>query len=365
MRPRRSPLPLVLLGALVGSLGAYPAPARQSGAAPTPLPLDEIAPGVWAAVLPPELRFDDANTLLVPCAERGALLVDPPSERARLASLIAAIRARGWTVGAVVSTHFHEDHTQGVAAIVAGFGDGVERIGHHTLLEDVPRRAASSHAERVELYQSEVPAARARLEQGVRRDGTPLADADRPAAAAAIERAAAWLEANRDARFLAPGLAYDRRLVLDRCGRRIELHHFRAHTRGDTVVRIPDAGVIATGDLLDDLPYVGHGYPRTWIAALEQIAAWDPVVVLPGHGPLLRGEEKLEVVLGFLRDLAAQAEAAHARGATAEEAKQGVDLSRWRAALAHGDPAAERFFDQTVGEAIERALLEAADPELP
>ncbi|HVS14805.1 MAG TPA: MBL fold metallo-hydrolase [Thermoanaerobaculia bacterium] len=365
MRPRHSPLPLLLLAALAGFLGAHPAPARPSAAAPTPLSLDEIAPGVWAAVQPPELRFDDANTLLVPCAERGALLVDPPSEDARLASLIAAIRARGWTVGAVVATHWHGDHTQGIAAIGSAFGDGVERIGHHTLLEDVPRRAASSHAERVELYEREVPAARVRFEQGVRRDGAPLADADRPAAAAAIERAAAWLEANRDARFLAPTLAYQERLVLHRCGRRIELRHFRAHTRGDTVVHLPDQGVVATGDLLDDLPYVGHGYPRSWIASLEEIAGWGPAIIVPGHGPVLRGAQKLETVLGFLRDLAAQAEAAHARGATAEEAKRDLDLSRWRAALANGDPAAERFFDQTVGEAIERALLEAADPELP
>ena len=52
---------------------------------------------------------------------------------------------------------------------------------------------------------------------------------------------------------------------------RLELRHYRAHTRGDTVVWLPQQGILASGDLLDDLPYTGHGYPRSWRAALADI----------------------------------------------------------------------------------------------
>jgi glyoxylase-like metal-dependent hydrolase (beta-lactamase superfamily II) len=351
-----------LLGrTLLTAIVATPASWTTAAAEDARITLDEVAPGVFAALQPHERRFDDANTLVVACAEWGALLVDPPSDRARLQALVDEIRRRGWQVAEVVSSHWHSDHTQGTAAIVEAFGSGIDRIGHETLTQDVPDRAAAAHHERVALYEREIPAARDRLARRVRRDGSPLAAEDVPAASAAIDQAAAWLADNRDARFLSPTTTYATRLVLERCGRRIELVHFRAHTRGDTVVRLPAEGVVATGDLLDDLPYVGHGHPRSWVATLDEIDGWDTRVFVPGHGPLLRSEDKLQVVRGFLRDLVAATDAAHARGASSQQAGEGIDLERWRAALAAGDETAERFFDQTIDEAVARAFDELSE----
>lgn len=343
---------------------AQPAPTRSPPPEQPTLPLEEVAPAVFAAIQPHERRFDDANTLIVPCATTGALLVDPPSDPTRLGALVDEIRRRGWGVGEVVSTHWHGDHTQGSAALRAAFGDAVDLIGHQSLVEDVPGRAAADHAERVALYDGEIPAARDRLARRLRRDGSPLAEEDVPAASAAIDRVAAWLDSNRDAAFLPPTTAYASRLVLERCGRRIELLHFRAHTDGDTVVRLPELGLAATGDLLDDLPFVGHGHPRSWVRALEEIAGWELRSIVPGHGPLFeddRAGQKLDTVLDFLRDLVAATDAAVARGDTREQALERVDLARWREPLAGGDPIAERFFDGTIAEAIGRAYDEAVE----
>lgn len=352
-----------LVAAAVASCTEAAAYTEATAAQPSTLELEEVASDVYAVIQPSDRRFADANSLLVACETSGALLVDPPSDPERLAALVDEIRRRGWTVGAVVSTHWHGDHTQGTAAIVDAFGEDVERIGHETLTEDVPARAAGAHRERVELYEREIPAARDRLERRVRRDGSPLAEDDVAAARDAIERAEAWLDANRDARFLPPTVTYRSRMALERCGRRIELLHFRAHTRGDTVVRFPAEGVVASGDLLDDLPYVGHGHPRSWVATLDEIDGWNAELFVPGHGPIFRGEDKLEAVRGYLRDLIALTDRAHAEGASLEKTQSTVDLSRWRTELAGEDEGARRFFDQTVGEAIARAFEESLESE--
>ena len=40
----------------------------------------------------------------------------------------------------------------------------------------------------------------------------------------------------------------------------------------------------AEGDLVDAIPYAGHGYPREWLAALKDIRLLGARTYLPGHG---------------------------------------------------------------------------------
>ena len=61
-----------------------------------------------------------------------------------------------------------------------------------------------------------------------------------------------------------------------------------AHTAGDAVVHLPDAGVVFTGDILfhGGHPIVWSGPVANWIAACDRILELNPTVVVPGHGPL-------------------------------------------------------------------------------
>jgi len=61
-----------------------------------------------------------------------------------------------------------------------------------------------------------------------------------------------------------------------------------AHTSGDVAVHLPDAGVVFTGDLVfhGGHPIVWAGPIRNWITACDRLLALEPVVVVPGHGPL-------------------------------------------------------------------------------
>jgi glyoxylase-like metal-dependent hydrolase (beta-lactamase superfamily II) len=92
----------------------------------------------------------------------------------------------------------------------------------------------------------------------------------------------------------APDFVYDRSHELDLGGRVVRLRATgRAHSRGDQVVEVPDAGVMFTGDLVEAGQFaIFPWFPphdtdvsgTRWIAVMERLAAEAPRVVVPGHG---------------------------------------------------------------------------------
>ncbi|HEU5375152.1 MAG TPA: MBL fold metallo-hydrolase [Ktedonobacteraceae bacterium] len=61
-----------------------------------------------------------------------------------------------------------------------------------------------------------------------------------------------------------------------------------AHTRGDTLVYVPDDKVIFTGDILfvDSHPILWAGPVSNWIRACETILSLEVETIVPGHGPI-------------------------------------------------------------------------------
>ena len=86
-----------------------------------------------------------------------------------------------------------------------------------------------------------------------------------------------------------PTRTFDGRTELDVAGRTIELIEVGpAHTRGDTLVHVPDARTVYTGDILfiDGTPIVWAGPLSNWVAACDLMLEMDVEMVVPGHGPL-------------------------------------------------------------------------------
>lgn len=100
-----------------------------------------------------------------------------------------------------------------------------------------------------------------------------------------------------------------------------------AHTQGDAVVHIPDAGVLFTGDLLfvDGTPIMWAGPVDSWLQALDTMMGWEPTVVVPGHGPVTDAEG-MAAMRDYLAHVRDQAVAAHTAGKGWQEAAFEIDL---------------------------------------
>ncbi|MBX3644375.1 MAG: MBL fold metallo-hydrolase [Rubrivivax sp.] len=94
----------------------------------------------------------------------------------------------------------------------------------------------------------------------------------------------------------------------------------RGHTKGDTVVWLPQDRVLFSGDLVefDATPYAGDAYFQDWPKTLDNIAALKPQALVPGRGAALQGAADvargLEGTRNFIADLYASVKAGAAAG---------------------------------------------------
>ena len=83
-----------------------------------------------------------------------------------------------------------------------------------------------------------------------------------------------------------------------------------AHTESDTIAWLPEDRVVFTGDLLfnEGHPIMWAGPVENWIAACNFIAALDPEVVVPGHGPItdVQAVRNMGAYFEYVRDEARQ-----------------------------------------------------------
>jgi glyoxylase-like metal-dependent hydrolase (beta-lactamase superfamily II) len=94
----------------------------------------------------------------------------------------------------------------------------------------------------------------------------------------------------------------------------------RGHTKGDTVVWLPQDKVLFSGDLVefDATPYAGDAYFQDWPKTLDNIAALKPRALVPGRGAALQGAADvargLEGTRAFVSELYASVKAGAAAG---------------------------------------------------
>lgn len=126
-----------------------------------------------------------------------------------------------------------------------------------------------------------------------------------------------------------------------------------AHTGGDTIVHVPDAATVFTGDLLfiDGTPIVWADFDN-WIVACDRILELDARVLVPGHGPVTDASGVRDVQR-YLRHVRAEARKRFDAGMEADAAADDIDIADF---ADWGDPerlaanvgAAYRAFDPTL-----------------
>ncbi len=335
----RTLIPLLLLTA-----AAAPAGEEQ-------LRLVEVTPRVWAVLQPSQGRFNDSNSVFI---ERGGYLlaVDSQDTPASTQKTIALLREKtSLPVRYLVNTHWHGDHVQGNSAWREAY-PGVEFIAHQSVPNDIASRGNPQRAERLAAWRDAIAEAEAaiarpsgsapeeqRLEQGLPRWRERLAEL-------------------KAIRIEPPTLLVSDEIHLIGGGPPVRVMHAPGHTDGDLVVFLPGEKVLITGDLVDDLPFGGHGSPSQWLETLRELERLEFDWMIPGHGSIRRGPDHLILIRRMVEAIVEQVDEAVAAGLDLEATQARVDLEEFREALAGEDEQARRAFDDFIPATIEQAYQE-------
>jgi cyclase len=318
----------------------------------------KLAEGVYAFVRPESPVGTSGNVLAV-VGEKSVLVVDA-GLGAR--EIIASIREiTPLPVRYLVTTHWHEDHNDENYLYREAF-PSVEIIAHpetrRLQIKDWPNYQEFANNGAPKTLES----VRERLAKGVRRDGTPLSDDDRRmlnGMTAALEADIPRLKA---AKLTLPDTTFHDELTVDLGKREVRLMHLgRANTAGDVVAYVPDAKVLATGDVVAaPTPYCTECYPRENVAVLDKLLALNAALILPGHGPVMRDAQYVRLLRDLYAFTVAQASGAAKSGLSLDDARKKISFAEFRDKMAEGNPMRATAFDQFYAmPAVERAYKEA------
>ncbi|HZV57988.1 MAG TPA: MBL fold metallo-hydrolase [Sphingobium sp.] len=129
-----------------------------------------------------------------------------------------------------------------------------------------------------------------------------------------------------------PNRTFEQRLSLTVGDKSVELIELGpAHTTSDIIAWLPEDRVVFTGDLLfnEGHPIMWEGPIENWIAACDYIAALDPQVVVPGHGPITdkSAVANLKAYFVYVRD---EARRRYEAGLGWKEAARDINMREYR-----------------------------------
>ncbi len=262
----------------------------------------QVAAGLWA-YLQPDGGWGRSNAGLIASADGDtAMLVDTLFDLELTAEMLAALRQAtpaAERITTVVNTHANGDHCYGNALLA-----GAEIVA-----------SAASAAEMTELPAS-LLAAFMQAAPDMGDTGAFLVDIFGAFHFDGIE-------------LVAPTRTFTGELELsigDRTVRLIEVGP--AHTAGDVIVHVPDAGVVFTGDIVfhGGHPIVWAGPVTNWIAACERLLALEGIeTVVPGHGPVT-DLGAVATLKGYFEHLTTEARTRFDTGMSPLEAARDIDL---------------------------------------
>jgi cyclase len=252
--------------------------AAQAPAAPNPMgTLRQIIPGHYV------YSVTTFNSGIVATGE-GVVVLDALSSDAIARSQRDAIAATiGQPIRALVSSTFHNQYSKGNTAYT-----DVLKIGHEQYRTDL-----------ISLMQREkIPAEeqRARL----------------------------------------PGQTFRDRMTLHLGGKEIQILHVgRAHTRGDSIIFVPQDRIVYLSELYfeNQFLFINDGYGLDWLRALDTVLALDADVFVPGHGPIPADPRQTRQGLVRFRqmiiDVRDSVQKELARGATEDQAVAAVQFPQY------------------------------------
>lgn len=322
----------------------------------------EVGPGVYAFVSPETNGPIPSGNVVAVVGDDGVLLVDSgrfPTLARRMAEEVR--RRTDKPVRWLVHTHWHLDHIAADAVFRDAF-PGITFVSTGFTRRKMAEKQIPYVRDLVKTDTGYVQYLEERVASGMRRDGSPMPEELRRYLASQVTDIRLEMAELGDAEIVLPTVTFEKELRVHLGKREVRVAFLgKGNTEGDAVVIVPDAKVVATGDLLvSPIPY-GYGcHPAEWIRTLDALTAIDAAVIVPGHGPVQRDWSYAKSVAALLREIERQVGEQVRKGATLEQTQDAVDVAALRETFAAGrfDRGAA-FDDFFVRSAVDRAYQEA------
>ncbi|MCC5995231.1 MAG: MBL fold metallo-hydrolase [Oceanicaulis sp.] len=355
-------IPFALAASLAFSLASgadtqdhRPPPAPDFNAERDPFELDWTSPasGVWIGVRPQSARLPVTGTSVIVAGETGVLVFDGGGTRLQAERVADKVRAEtGLPVTHIAISHWHGDHHLGISALREAWPEA--QVVSHSFTRDVMGSTLMDSARNPEA--AEPGAFRSQLDAA-------LANPDLAAPARLwLEQALPWadlIEAQgRTARIPEIDTGFDDSMEIDLGERVVRLIHLGpGNTKGDIMLHIPDARIIAAGDaVVHPTPYGFFSYPADWAAALTRLRAFDVDLIVPGHGDAMSDWAYVDLLIETLQSIADQTAALVAEGHDLDGVRDHFDWSALEPRFTGGDPFWANRFDVW----FKRPILDAA-----
>ncbi|SEN83718.1 Glyoxylase, beta-lactamase superfamily II [Rhodospirillales bacterium URHD0017] len=265
--------------------------------------LHDLGNGCFAW-LQPDGSWGWSNAGLIADREQ-TLLVDTLFDLKLTAEMLGQMRAAvpaAESIGRLVNTHANGDHTFG-----------------NQLVKDAEIIASRACAEEM----SELPAERlAAMEQNWRQLGE---------AGAFLHEVMGSKFKWDDVKNTLPTRVFDDELRLEVGDKAVLLKTVGpAHTKGDVLVHVPVDRTVFTGDILfvEGHPVLWAGPVDNWVAACDQILAWNVETVVPGHGPIT-DKKGVQAMKDYLLYIKAEARRRYDAGMPVFQAARDIALDRF------------------------------------
>jgi cyclase len=283
---------------------------------------EKVTDGVYYATASGTMNVGANSPIIVTDTE--TLVIDSeitPAAGRALAADVKAITDK--PIRYVVDSHYHYDHSHGNQVFMADaqvighdntrkrmLGNVLEQYTYLNSVQPIPARVA---AMRERLPQETDPQQKAALERQ-------------------IANALAYLEQVKETKVTPPAVTFDKSMTIVRGNREMRLVYLgRGHTDTDVVVYLPKERIVCTGDLMESvISYMGDSFPDDWIETLERLKALDFDTVMPGHGVVFHGKNKITAFQRYLRDVITQATAMKKQGLSADAAAQKIDMTAYK-----------------------------------
>ncbi len=365
MTSTRTPF-LTLAGLALSSAIALPLPAQRQLAGPPDFRLDQVVPGVYAAIEPRALALSPmvhGNTMFV-VNDRDVFAVDAnrtPAAARRTLELLRGVTSN--PVRHLLVTHWHGDHWMGLQAFREAFPEIAVISTDTARREMVPRLVQLLATRPPGTLEAAADRYDSLFHAGVDMAGRPLT----PERRAMFELVRSsfrnyYVVEARSIRLVPPEITFDKTMRLHSGQRVIDLLFVgEGDTPGDAVAWLPEERVLATGDLLvHPVPFGGSTVPSQWARSLRALRALDPAHIVPGHGEVLRGTAYLDLVIETVQATVAEVRRQKAAGATLDAIRKTVRMEGHRRRMVpDGDAAVTDRWNDFLGALIANAFAEA------